>query len=124
MPPGSCWHARRVWGAWEAPEGNAEKRRLGRCPPAHCLEETEVQRGAVTPLRSHSTTRAVPVHAAQVSGWGGGAFLGEGPGLLSLWAPRARLGTVAGALGPRPAAVIGPGIQDPGSRGLKPWTST
>ena len=48
------------------------------------------------------------------------AFLGEGPGLLSLWACRARLGTAAGALGPPPAAVLGPGVQDPGSRGLKP----
>lgn len=48
--------------------------RLGHRPPAHCLEEeTVVQRGAVTPWRPHST-RAVPVHGAQVPGWGGGAW--------------------------------------------------
>ena len=64
-------------GGYGEPEGNVESVRPGHHPPAHCLdEETVVRRGEVTPLRSHSPTRAGPVHGAWVPGWGGGEWRG------------------------------------------------
>lgn len=84
------------------PEGNVESVRPGHHPPAHCLdEETVVQRGEVTPLRSHSPPEldlsTGPGSQDGEEDRGGDAFLGEGLGLLSHWAPEARLGTAAGA---------------------------
>lgn len=63
----------RVWGGPSTgePKGDAEVSGAIPLPTTPCPdEETVVQRGEVTPLKSHSSTRVGPVHRAQGPGLG------------------------------------------------------